>query len=109
METMTTKSTSRILAALVLGGLLAASPTVAPAAQFDCGQPVSTGSGPLTSDALAVLRAAVGVDIPQCSDEHFCVCDVNNNGEILTVDALIVLRAAVGQPVTLDCDCDPEP
>src|SRR5690349_20196007 len=103
MELMTIKSTSRILAALVLGGLLAASPGAAPAAQFDCGQPQSTGSTPLTSDALAILRAAVGQSVANCSDTHFCVCDVDNNGTILTADALRVLRAAVGQVVTLDC------
>jgi hypothetical protein len=67
METMTIKSTSRILAALVLGGLLAASPGVAPAAQYDCGQPQSTGDSPLTSDALAVLRAAVGQSVANCT------------------------------------------
>jgi hypothetical protein len=103
METMTIKSTSRILAALVLGGLLAASPGVAPAAQYDCGQPQSTGDSPLTSDALAVLRAAVGQSVANCTGIYFCVCDVDNNGTILTADALRVLRAAVGQVVTLNC------
>ncbi len=105
---MTIKSTSRFLAALVVGGLLAASPGVATADPGDCGQPFSQGADIVTSDALAVLRAAVGQPIPQCTGEgKFCLCDVQGNGSIVTTDALIVLRAAVGQPVTLNCQCEP--
>jgi hypothetical protein len=103
---MTIKSTSRFLAALIVGGLLAASPGTAPAAQFDCGQPQSSGDEPLTSDALAALRAAVGQAVTNCTGDKFCVCDVDNSGQILTSDALRILRAAVGQVVTLDCGDD---
>jgi hypothetical protein len=103
---MTNHFTFGFLASLVISGLLAASPGVAPAAQFDCGQPQSSGDEPLTSDALAILRAAVGQQVENCEGEHFCVCDVDNNGSILTADALRVLRAAVGQVVTLDCGPD---
>jgi hypothetical protein len=72
-----------------------------------CGAPLFDGiqDGPLTSDALAVLRAAVGLVVPGCSGEKFCLCDVDCNGMITTADALRVLRRAVGQPVELTCCC----
>jgi hypothetical protein len=50
------------------------------------------------SDALSVLRAAVGT--ASC---ELCVCDVNGSGEVTASDALIVLRTAVGQSTSLDC------
>jgi hypothetical protein len=53
------------------------------------------------SDALRVLRGAVGV--AECPD---CVCDVNSAGGVTAGDALLVLRAAVGLDVDLSCpDC----
>lgn len=52
-----------------------------------------------SSDALAVLRAAVGQQ--ECP---LCVCDVNANGSIAAGDALKVLQFAVGSDVTLTCD-----
>ncbi len=64
----------------------------------DCGQPVSTGAGPVATDALIVLNAAVGA--VQCD---LCVCDVDNNGVINATDALGDLKVAVGQPVVLAC------
>jgi hypothetical protein len=62
-----------------------------------CGAPLTRGE-PKTSDALFVLRAAVGSSLCVA-----CNCDVNDSGSIAANDALIVLRAAVGQPVTLNC------
>jgi hypothetical protein len=63
-----------------------------------CGQPATSGAQPLASDALQVLRAAVG---------NFsclaCVCDVDDSQQITTTDALMTLKKAVGQPVTLSC------
>jgi cysteine-rich repeat protein len=66
---------------------------------FGCGIPTSaTATEPKTSDALFVLRTAVGT--VTCD---VLVCDVNNSGEVNTSDALAVLRSAVGQPVELVC------
>lgn len=63
-----------------------------------CGQPATTGTLPKVSDALAVLRAAVGQI--QCVR---CVCDVDGNGAVQATDALTTLRSAVGQSVRLNC------
>jgi hypothetical protein len=62
-----------------------------------CGAP-NTRKTTNTSDALLVLRAAVG--IAACAK---CECDVNNDGQVNTADALRTLRAAVGQPIELNC------
>jgi hypothetical protein len=73
-------------------------------AQGDCAQPVSTGSGPVATDALFVLRAAVGT--ATCEN---CVCDIDGNGSVSASDALAVLKAATGQPISLNCpacSCD---
>jgi hypothetical protein len=70
------------------------------------------------SDALAILKAAVGntnfckiKDGPDAGDVDYCACDVNYgvnpDGKITASDALLVLKAAVGQNVTLDCGCTP--
>jgi hypothetical protein len=115
---------SRILCAWLACVLLGDAPSPAQAAGCDdtgcsglidpeteecipCGQPLSTGIGdtPVTSDALAVLRAAVGQSVDSCSGEDFCLCDVDCSGSITTADALRVLRAAVGLPVELSCCC----
>jgi len=76
----------------------------ATAANGDCGQPQSIGSGPKTTDALAALRKAVGS--PSACDAKPCICDVNGDGFVTTSDALRILRAAVGQAVELTCDCE---
>jgi hypothetical protein len=51
-----------------------------------------------TSDALFVLRGAVGAET--CEP---CVCDVDASASVSAADALIVLKAAVGQSVTFNC------
>lgn len=92
-------SIATILAAISMVAVTATSPG---AATGDCAQPLSTGSGPNTSDCGYILRAAVGSK--PC---ELCVCDVNNSGTKTTSDALICLKKAVGQAVTLQCpSCD---
>jgi type II secretory pathway component GspD/PulD (secretin) len=73
------------------------------AALGDCGQPQSTGSAPTATDALAVLKGAVG--LASSCDAMPCICDVNGDGNVTSPDALRVLQAAVGQPVAFNCDC----
>jgi uncharacterized delta-60 repeat protein len=62
-----------------------------------CGDPTEDARVS-ASDALSVLRTAVGLQI--CL---LCVCDVNNSGTVTASDALNVLKKAVGQDVALDC------
>jgi hypothetical protein len=50
------------------------------------------------TDALFVLRAAVGIET--CAP---CVCDTNGSGAVTASDALLTLSFAVGQPVELTC------
>jgi hypothetical protein len=75
----------------------------AAAANGDCGQPLSSGSGPNASDCGYILKSAVGQ--AECD---LCVCDINGNGKLNTTDALVCLKKAVGQGVALDCPaCGP--
>ncbi len=53
------------------------------------------------SDALGVLRAAVG--LADCNEVDIAVCDPSGDGETTSADALLVLRVAVGTPVPLIC------
>jgi hypothetical protein len=76
-----------------------------------CGDPVrivasapapGEASAVTASDALFILRAAVGIEV--CAN---CVCDVTGDGATTATDALTVLTAAVGIPVNLQCpSCD---
>jgi hypothetical protein len=68
------------------------------AAQGDCGQPVSSGDGPTATDALFVLRVAVGLD--SCEP---CVCDVDGSGATTAGDALLALKVSVGEGLPLAC------
>ncbi|MFN2425182.1 MAG: dockerin type I repeat-containing protein [Candidatus Binatia bacterium] len=83
-------------------GNLCANTTLDPCPEpFVCGD--VTGDGEVkASDALAVLRAAVGGN--QCAEE-LCVCDANGNGTLTAPDALLVLRVAVGVAIELQCPC----
>jgi len=67
-----------------------------------CGRPLTRGTAagglPAASDALFVLRSAVGQ--MTCA---LCDCDVNSSSSITSSDALLVLQAAVGQGVVLTC------
>ncbi|HYB99770.1 MAG TPA: hypothetical protein VEC57_11630 [Candidatus Limnocylindrales bacterium] len=66
---------------------------------FECGDPADP-PGVTATDALLVLRAAVGSAL--CLE---CVCDVDASGATVATDALAVLRHAVGQEVPLLCSC----
>ena len=58
-----------------------------------------TGDEAITaSDALAVLRGAVGLGV--CEP---CICDADGSGTVAATDALLVLRVAVGQTAALEC------
>ncbi|HYC57364.1 MAG TPA: C-type lectin domain-containing protein [Candidatus Binatia bacterium] len=66
-----------------------------------CGDAVPP-AGVTASDALYVLRSAVGS--AQCEP---CVCDVDDSGTLTATDSLRTLRNAVGQNVQLQCpSCD---
>jgi hypothetical protein len=71
----------------------------------DASCPPNIQSGALTaSDALFVLRAAVGFETCPA-----CVCDANGSSTVTAVDALVVLRSATGLSATLACPaCQPE-
>ncbi|MFN2377265.1 MAG: hypothetical protein ABR538_12060 [Candidatus Binatia bacterium] len=64
----------------------------------DCGDPICSYHGPSSSDALFILRGAVG-----WFDCNACHCDVDASGNVTTSDALAVLRASVELPATLAC------
>lgn len=82
--------------------LLALTGSAAMAAKGDCAQPLSSGTGPNSSDCSFVLKASVGT--MACEP---CVCDVNGNASLTSSDALLCLQRAVGQNVNLDCPpCD---
>ncbi len=66
-----------------------------------CGQPVTTGPKPMTTDSLYILKAAVGSK--PC---RLCTCDVDSSCKINTTDALKSLQNAVGKDVPIHCDCD---
>jgi hypothetical protein len=63
-----------------------------------CAQPATSGVKPSASDALAVLRRAVGTR--GC---NLCICDVDNSGNVVATDALLTLKYAVGQDITIGC------
>jgi hypothetical protein len=83
--------------AFALAALLAG-PAASLAANGDCGQPVSNGSGPSAADCAFVLRTAVGAGTCE-----LCVCDVNGTQSLNTTDALVCLKIAVGQGLDLEC------
>jgi hypothetical protein len=87
--------TSALLALFVFAG-------GAEAAKGACSQPSSTGSDPIASDCLFILRTAVGSS--KCGPA--CICAPKGSLPTVTSDALLCLRGSVGQPVVLDCPCD---
>ena len=94
--------TRAVIGSLLVLALSHIAPTAVEAGFMDCGQPVSSGARPVATDALFVLRVAVGSET--CEP---CVCDVNSSGGIQPVtstDALLTLRAAVISTETLNCE-----
>jgi hypothetical protein len=92
---------TRLLPLAVLGLFTICPAVPASADHVRCGQPSTTGETPKSSDALAILRSAVGI-----STCDLCVCDVNESGTKTSGDALLTLRRSVGQNVALVCpDC----
>jgi Cys-rich repeat protein len=64
-----------------------------------CGNPYdAVGTGVTVTDALFILRSAVGLE--QCG---LCVCDVNSSDTVTAVDALAALRLVVRLPEVLSC------
>jgi hypothetical protein len=76
-------------------------PASAPAAQGDCGQPISNGTAPLASDCLYILQTAVFLQT--CTPE--CICAPKGSLPITATDARLCLSAATGQQVPFDCPC----
>ncbi|MCA1807043.1 MAG: DUF1566 domain-containing protein [Actinobacteria bacterium] len=64
-----------------------------------------TGDGAVTaSDALRLLRSAVGEQVDLSCGSQIEICgDVNGSRDTTASDALVVLRGAVGQAVDLTC------
>ena len=71
------------------------------AAQGDCGQPVSTGTGAVASDCLFMLNVAVGIGA--CDPE--CICELSEASPVTATDALLCLNVAVGIIVQPACPC----
>jgi hypothetical protein len=89
-------------AALAVALVVAGAPSPSLAANGDCGQPVSSGSTPVATDCLFILRAAVGTS----TCDPTCICDLNGTGgNPNATDALTCLNVSVGTPGLLNCDC----
>jgi hypothetical protein len=76
-------------------------PAPSRAAQGDCGQPMTDGSAPTSSDCLVMLRVSIGLGA--CDPP--CICDVNATATVTAADALLCLKKAVGQDLELLCLC----
>jgi hypothetical protein len=84
-------------AALLFAAVTARATDALSQAQFTCGD-AADSPGVTASDALAVLRSAVGLE--ECS---LCICDTDGSNKVSAPDALFTLKKGVGQPVTLRC------
>lgn len=88
---------------VIVGRLFCVDP---PTGQATCGDitcardtnPGDAGNSVSVSDALAILKAAVG--LRPCVA---CRCDANGSGLVTASDAQIILKVSVGQQVTLAC------
>jgi len=63
-----------------------------------CGDPVPVFGSVTATDAMFILRTAVGLST--CTP---CVCDLNGSGTVTSTDALRALQYAVGNDVALEC------
>lgn len=88
-------------AALLAAGLVGGMTPLAHAGAGSCSQPVTTGTDPLATDCLFILRAAVGT--ATCTNP--CICQPRGIAPTRASDALVCLQYSVGQPVTIDCPC----
>ena len=68
-------------------------------ASANCGQPLSDGDSPQTRDALATLRASIG--LVECDTS---VCDVDSDCIVSVLDAFKILKIAIGVSLPLGCD-----
>lgn len=93
---------AHLLAAMALAAGFFLQAPVALAANGDCSQPNSNGSGPSASDCLFILKVAVGQTT--CSPE--CICAPKGTLPTVASDALLCLKKSVGQSVTLNCPCE---
>ncbi len=84
-------------------GVAAIWATEAVAANGDCSQPESSGSGPTATDCLRILNVAVGLG--SCDPHAACVCAPKGSLPATATDALVCLTSAVGGSATLDCPC----
>jgi DNA-binding beta-propeller fold protein YncE len=75
--------------------------SAAPAGLGDCAQPIGTGTGPVATDCLYILNAAIGLQV--CDPE--CICAPTGVVPPKATDALLCLASATGQQVTFACPC----
>ena len=69
-----------------------------PSGEASCADPVAPYDGPVATDCLFILNAAVGSE--ECAD---CLCDPIGSNGVNSTDALLCLNVSVGQPLPLDC------
>jgi hypothetical protein len=107
--TTTTPTTNPGATTTTLSGVstttIPGSTTTTVPAEAKCSQPVSTGSNPMASDCLFIVRSAVRSST--CLPE--CICDVDGAGGVSATDALTYLKKVVGQNVKLACPCGQSP
>jgi len=88
-------------AGFLAAGLVGGATPAAHAGAGSCSQPVSTGTNPVATDCLYLLRVAVGSK--DCDKP--CICEPRGISPTKASDALLCLQYSVGQPVTIDCEC----
>jgi cysteine-rich repeat protein len=102
--TATHSRSVRIGLSVALVALLVGAPPAAQAsAVHPCGAPISRAAKPTVTDALAILKSAVGG--PEC-DALRCLCDIDGKAGVSAVDAQTSLVASVGLIEDLECPCD---
>jgi hypothetical protein len=101
MRSSSRRYASLALAVPLVATILAAQARIARAELGDCGQPLSNGSGPVTTDCLYILNVAIGLQ--SCSPD--CICAPNGVLPTAADDALACLIAATGATSVLDCPC----
>lgn len=72
--------------------------TTVPSGEASCSDPVAPFDGPVATDCLFILQAAVGSET--CEE---CLCDAAGSNGINATDALLCLKVAVGESLPLEC------